>query len=141
MLLELKDKRVPKLKGKKYTLDTFKNYQKKTTIEYDYLTREYKIYTNVLAHITKILAIREAKINIITVNKVGNISSLEAILTDKNIQFKSIKNVPKLNNLEKLEAKKRLLKGRGIKLDKELQELQEANAVENYLNSLIKNKY
>lgn len=138
MLLELKDKRVPKLKGKKYTLDTFKNYQKKTTIEYDYLNREYKIYTNVLAHITKILAIREAKINIITVNKVGNISSLEAILTDKNIQFKSIKNVPKLNDLEKLEAKKRLLKGRGIKLDKEVQELQEANAVENYLNSLIK---
>lgn len=138
MLLQLKDKRVPKLKGRKFTLDTFKNYQKNTKIEYDYLTREYKIYTNVLAHITKVLSIREAKIKILTVNESGNISSLEAILTDRNIQFKSIKRVPKLNDIEKLEAKRRLLQSRGIKTDKEVQEKEEANAVNNYLSNLIK---
>ena len=138
MLLELKDKRVSSLKGKKFTLDTFKNYQKNTKIEYDYLTREYKIYTIVLAHITKILAIREAKIKILTVNENGNISSLEAILTDKNIQYKSIKRVPALNDIEKLEAKRRLLQSRGIKTDKEVQELEEANVVDSYLSNLIK---
>lgn len=140
MLLEIKDKRVPRLRGKKFTVDTFKNYQKNTKIEYDYLTREYKIYTNVISHINKMLNIREAKIKILTVNEAGNISSLEAILTDKNIQFKSIKRVPKLNEFEKLEAKKRLLKSRGIELDEKQQEQEESNAVNNYLSNLVSNK-
>lgn len=114
LTITLKDKRIATSRGKRYPVDTFKNYQKKTVVEYDYLTRKYKVYTNVLTHISRILAIKEADINILTVNEVGNITSLEATLEDKNILFRSIKKNRELTELDKQNAKERLLKGRKL---------------------------
>lgn len=111
---ELKDKRVSSHNSKRYHVDTFRNYQKKTLLEYDYMTRKYKIYTNVLTHITRILAVKEADINILTVNEIGNITSLEAVLEDKNILFRSIKKNRELTELDKQKAKERLQKGRNL---------------------------
>ena len=79
------------LQGELKEVTTFYTDEKETNLKYSYADNLWYVYTNVPKYITKLLKLKTVlEIKVLTVNKNGTITSMSAILADKQISFRNI---------------------------------------------------
>ena len=79
------------LQGELKEVATFNTEEKETNLNYSYADNLWYMYTNVSKYITKLLKLKTVlEIKVLTVNDSGTITSMSAILDDKQISFRNI---------------------------------------------------
>lgn len=79
------------LQGELKEVATFYTEEKETNLNYSYADNLWYVYTNVSKHMTKLLKLKTVlEIKVLTVNDNGTITSMSAILDDKQISFRNI---------------------------------------------------
>ena len=79
------------LQGELKEVTTFYTEEKETNLKYSHADNLWYVYTNVPKYITKLLKLKTVlEIKVLTVNKNGTITSMSAILADKQISFRNI---------------------------------------------------
>lgn len=79
------------LQGELKEVVTYYNDEKETNLNYSYADNIWYVTTTVSKHITKLLNLKSVlEIKVLTVNDSGTITSMLAILDDKQISFRNI---------------------------------------------------
>ena len=79
------------LQGELKEVESYYNDEKETHLNYSYADNVWYVTTNVSKHITKLLNLKSVlEIRVLTVNDSGTITSMLAILDDKQISFRNI---------------------------------------------------
>ena len=95
-------KRWKSLQGELKEVASFYSEEKETNLNYSYADNLWYAYTNVSKYITKLLKLKTVlEIKVLTVNENGTITSMSAVLADKQISFRNIVE----NKEEKANAK------------------------------------
>ena len=79
------------LQGELKEVATYYTEERETYLNYNYAYDLWYVYTNVSKYITKLLKFKTVlEIKVLTVNENGTITSMSAILDDKQISFRNI---------------------------------------------------
>ena len=79
------------LQGELKEVATFYSEEKETNLDYSHSDNLWYVYTNVSKYITKLLKLKTVlEIKVLTVNENGTITSMSAVLDDKQISFRNI---------------------------------------------------